>query len=85
MNNPLEISICLGSSCFSRGNNQSLEIIQQFIEKNDIEAKIDFRGCLCQGDCKNGPLLLINGTKYDQVYPITVIDILNHELSENEK
>ena len=30
-----EITICLGSSCFSRGNNKNLEIIQEYNESLD--------------------------------------------------
>ena len=36
------IYICLGSSCFSRGNNVHLEIIRQYIAENHLEAEIKF-------------------------------------------
>lgn len=72
----LEIEICMGSSCFSRGNNKSLSIIQAFIQRNQLDAKIELRGCLCQNKCNSGPLLKINGTLYQEVDPVTVADIL---------
>ena len=35
-----EIKICMGSSCFARGNNENLEIIETFIKENNLEAKM---------------------------------------------
>ena len=72
----LDIEICMGSSCFSRGNFKSLEIIQSFIEKNKLEARVNLRGCLCQDKCNSGPVMRINGTPYQEVDPVTVVDIL---------
>ena len=85
MKNKLEISICLGSSCFSRGNNESLDIILKYIKENQLESEINFQGCLCTGNCTEGPLLTINEKTYTKVDPTTVVDILNHVVSEQIK
>ena len=82
MKKKLSISICLGSSCFSRGNNENLDIILNYIKTNQLEADIDFQGCLCTGNCTEGPLLTINEKTYTKVDPTTVIDILNHVVNE---
>jgi NADH:ubiquinone oxidoreductase subunit E len=74
----LTISICMGSSCFSRGNNRSLEIIQQYIADNSLKARVELRGCLCMDKCKEGPNITIDGTTYHHVDPTTVPDILKH-------
>lgn len=80
----LDVEICMGSSCFSRGNNKSLEIIQSFIKKGNLEARIQLRGCLCQNKCNSGPVIQINGVLYKEVYPVTVVDILNEALHADD-
>ena len=46
-----QIRICLGSSCFSRGNNTNLGAIKKYLSENNLEAEIDFCGHLCEELC----------------------------------
>ena len=75
--NKIEMTICLGSSCFSRGSGKTLQVINDYIEKNQLEEKIDFRGELCSGNCKDGPNLKIAGKLYNQVDSESVTAILD--------
>ncbi|MFA8342658.1 MAG: (2Fe-2S) ferredoxin domain-containing protein [Rhodothermaceae bacterium] len=79
-NNTNTISICMGSSCFARGNRKSLEIIQDYIEQNKCEFEIELSGCLCHDKCKSGPNIEINGQLHEKVEPNTVIDLLTHSI-----
>jgi NADH:ubiquinone oxidoreductase subunit E len=56
-----EIAICMGSSCFSRGNTRHLEIIKEYLAAHGLEAHVELVGHLCEGQCKQGPNLKING------------------------
>ncbi len=85
MSDKIKISICLGSSCFSRGNKKSTEIIQEYIKRNNLSSEINFQGCLCTSNCSQGPVININDKSYYQVEPITVIDILDHVIREDTK
>lgn len=78
----IKISICLGSSCFSRGNNESKDIVMDYVRRNNLDAEIDARGCLCTGNCNEGPIVTINGEIYKNVRPNTIVDILNHIAQE---
>ena len=80
----MTIEICMGSSCFSRGNKFSLPIIQSFIKDHQIDTDIQLSGALCSGKCSKGPILIINGEVYDQVHPDSVKDLLLHVI-EREK
>lgn len=79
-----DITICLGSSCFSRGNGKNLEIVQEFIKNKGLEASINFKGQLCSENCSRGPMLIINDKSYYEVTKSKLIDILEKELSNNE-
>lgn len=56
-----EIAICMGSSCFSRGNTRHLEIIKEYLAAHGLEAQVELVGHLCEGQCKQGPNVKING------------------------
>jgi len=77
---PAEIVICLGSSCFARGNRKTLNIIQQYIKDNSLEETVKFRGNHCFGKCHNGPVVKINDKLYENVSYNDIIDILEKDL-----
>ncbi|QSH41921.1 (2Fe-2S) ferredoxin domain-containing protein [Lentisphaerota bacterium ZTH] len=75
-----KIIICMGSSCFARGNEENLKIIEQYIAENGLEAEIDLKGSCCEGQCSAGPNLNINGEMFHGVEKGTLIDLLNYKL-----
>lgn len=58
------IEICLGSSCYARGNRGSVETIKEFVEKNRLSGLVELRGKLCSNQCGTGPVIQINDKKY---------------------
>lgn len=72
------IMICMGSSCFARGNKHNLAIIQDYIRDNGIDCTLTGRGCV--GKCRLGPNLSIDGVNYERVDPETLIDLLDAKL-----
>lgn len=74
------ITVCMGSSCFSRGNSVNAGIISSFIEKHNLDASVTTKGCLCEGECKKGPNIRINDTLFSCVSPEGLEDLLAHEL-----
>lgn len=75
------ISVCMGSSCFARGNNRSLEIIRHYIEENGSGARVlSIKGNMCQGVCAKGPNITIDGHLFSGVLPENVGDILRLHL-----
>jgi len=75
-----ELTICLGSSCFARGNRKILSIIQDYIKQNNLEGKVKFKGNHCFGYCNQGPVLKIDDHIYEQVTENKIISILEREL-----
>lgn len=71
------VTICLGSSCYRRGNQAILEIVKDYLAKNNLESKVEFKGHLCTGNCTKGPNLKIDADEYHRVDENSVIEILN--------
>ncbi|MCX6891653.1 MAG: (2Fe-2S) ferredoxin domain-containing protein [Verrucomicrobiota bacterium] len=78
------IMICMGSSCFSRGNNRNIEVIQEHLAAQPLPAGVELTGHLCEGHCKAGPNVTINGKMYHEVDPIVIIGLLNHYSQQRE-
>lgn len=89
MNHRREVVICLGSSCFSRGNKLLLKIVQRYINQKGLADKVHFKGGHCFECCSEGPNLMIGGKLYHQVSEDNILNILEeglHDLiKENKK
>lgn len=72
----LEIVVCLGSSCFARGNPENLAIVEEFIGKRGLKASIHLSGQLCQDQCKRGPNLTLAGVLHHEVTPSKLRELL---------
>ena len=55
------IEICMGSSCFSRGNGENLRVIRRYVAEHQLDASVNLVGHLCQDRCSRGPHGLIDG------------------------
>jgi NADH:ubiquinone oxidoreductase subunit E len=75
-----EIKICMGSSCFSRGNRQTLQVIQQYLKEHHLERDVILKGAHCFGECNDGPLVKIGPKLYERVTSDSILDILEEEL-----
>ena len=71
MTKELNITVCLGSSCFARGNEEHLSFIEQYVRENNLEAKIDISGSRCEGN------ITINGTLYSNITREKLKEILD--------
>lgn len=78
-----EIIMCMGSACFTRGNNHSVEIVKKYLAQKNMQAKVTFKGCLCNNRCKSAPVISIDGQHFEKVLPQSVIEILDHFFLEN--
>jgi NADH:ubiquinone oxidoreductase subunit E len=81
----IEMQICLGSSCFSRGNRDVVAFIREYLKKNHLEDRIIFRGARCMDLCSNGPNLRINEKIIEGVTLTKIKDILEKEFGDINK
>lgn len=73
----ITVTVCMGSSCFSRGNSAAAEAIQRYIAEKGLQGKVAVRGCLCEGECKSGPNIRVDDTLYANVSVDMAIDIIS--------
>ena len=70
----------MGSSCFSRGNRHTLQVIQQYLSDNQLERDVILKGNHCFDQCSAGPVVKIGGRVYEHVTRDNILEILETEL-----
>jgi len=73
----IEIVICLGSSCFSRGNKKTVQLIKEYLKNHHLEDKVYFHGNHCYGNCENGPVVKIDDKEYQNITPENIIYLMD--------
>ena len=74
------ITICLGSSCFTRGNDQHLPQIQEWLGRRGLNDRVLLKGSRCEGQCLHGPNLKIDGELVSEVRGAELEAILERSL-----
>jgi len=78
-NESVEIVVCLGSSCFARGNSENLAILDEYARQHESSVTLRTTGRLCQDQCKQGPNLLLDGVYHHGVTSEQLHELL-HQL-----
>ena len=73
----IDIQICLGSSCFSRGNRNLVKVVENYLNENNLRHLVFFHGAHCFGRCEKGPLIKLNGNEYLELSEEKIISILD--------
>ena len=81
-NKELNITICLGSSCFSRGNKDVVDAIQEYLEDIGMKENTNFKGGHCFGNCAEGPVMIVNGKSFKNITPDSAILAIDSILNE---
>ena len=78
MSDKPQITICMGSSCFARGNEKTVEACESFLAESGLkdEVDVDLGASLCTGHCAEGPVVVVDGKVYTHVDPLVMRDIL---------
>lgn len=81
----LKVELCMGSSCFARGNSSNLIGLEEYIEHNGLADRIDLEGHLCLGKCSTGPHLTIGDKEYSGITdPDAVADLIREALERED-
>lgn len=82
MQNRIVIEICLGSSCFSRGNGSTLQAIQKYLKDHMLENDVVLKGNHCFSDCSKGPIVKIGNRMHEHVSGENIVDILEETFKQ---
>ncbi len=77
MENRTEVIICLGSSCFARGNRKTVKLINDYLKAHELLGMVHFHGGHCFGRCDKGPVLKIGQEFYEKLTPETINNLLD--------
>lgn len=78
----VNVTICMGSSCFARGNSRNLEAVRAWLAAHGREAEVELKGCRCGGKCGDGPNVWIGGVCHSGVTPEAVPALLAEAFGE---
>ncbi|MCC8181085.1 MAG: (2Fe-2S) ferredoxin domain-containing protein [Planctomycetes bacterium] len=84
MKQTVEVSLCMGSSCFTRGNNRLLQALEDTIKANAWEERVILTGLRCENRCGQGPNVFIDGKLHQGLDAGTLLDLLYDLLGRPE-
>ena len=56
----MTVTVCIGSSCHIKGSRQVVEQLQDLIEKNGLNDKVELAGAFCMGECQKGVCVTVD-------------------------
>jgi len=72
-----EVVICLGSSCFARGNKQLVKVVNNYLRDRNLLNEVRFHGQRCFGQCAVGPSIKLDGIMKEKLDEDRVINLLD--------
>ncbi|NTV76043.1 MAG: (2Fe-2S) ferredoxin domain-containing protein [Holophaga sp.] len=78
----IELVVCMGSACFSRGNIKALDLIQGYLREHGLEQDVQVTGTLCQDRCRQGPNVTVQGECFCGMEPKAILQILEERLGQ---
>lgn len=75
----MKVTVCIGSSCHIKGSRQVVEQLQDLINKNGLNDKVELAGAFCMGECQKGVCTKIDNVIYS-VTPATAEEFFNTEI-----
>jgi NADH:ubiquinone oxidoreductase subunit E len=80
-----EIVICMGSSCFSRGNRKNLEVIERFLAEHGLADQVILSGSRCEDQCCSGPNIKVDDRIHGGVDEAALTTLLNRQLAADRE
>ncbi|ROR26376.1 thioredoxin-like protein [Mobilisporobacter senegalensis] len=63
----MTITICIGSSCHLKGSREVIRNLEELVERNGLQNKVEMEGSFCLNQCVKGVCVKIE----DQIYSVT--------------
>ncbi|MGH0054380.1 MAG: (2Fe-2S) ferredoxin domain-containing protein [Sphaerochaetaceae bacterium] len=79
------VELCMGSSCFARGNSQTLVALESFLQESGLTDRVELVGHLCMGACSKGPNIRIAEKTYQGLAAQDVLQLVKKELEQQRE
>lgn len=80
----LTVSVCMGSSCYPRGNRRILQQLKEMVIAEHLENQVQLSGHLCTGRCAEGPVVIINDVEYTHANEFSIAELIKMKLREQQ-
>ena len=57
----MDITVCIGSSCHLKGSREIVKKLQELLEKESLQDKVELNGSFCMGQCVKGVCVKLDG------------------------
>ncbi len=78
----LEISVCVGTSCFVRGSQALLQALIHHIEQNGLDDLVEVKATFCMERCGKGPNVKIGATVIEHCTLEKALEVLSDSLAQ---
>ena len=75
----MKVTVCIGSSCHIKGSRQVVEHLQNRIQENGLDDKVNLSGTFCMGNCQQGVCVTVDD-EFHSVTPDTVEDFFDNNI-----
>lgn len=75
----MRVTVCIGSSCHVKGSRQVVDQLQQLIDENKLEDKVELAGAFCFGKCQQGVCVNVD-EEFHSVTPEGTVDFFNEHI-----
>lgn len=78
----LVIQVCVGSSCFLKGSNDIVQLLEKKIADLHLEDEVVLSGSFCTGKCNRiGVTIAVNDVIYTGITPMTFNEFWNDKVA----
>jgi NADH-quinone oxidoreductase subunit G len=82
---PVEVSVCVGTSCFLKGSQGILSSMTEKIGQEDWKNRVDLKATFCSENCSHGPTVTVGDRKIHKATFEAVIEEVETQLGICEK
>ena len=75
----MKVTVCIGSSCHIKGSRQVVEQLQNLINENNLDDKVELSGTFCLGECQHGVCVTVD-EEFHSVTPENVNEFFENEI-----
>lgn len=77
---PVEVSVCVGTSCFLRGSQEILASMGEKIEQEHWNGRINLKATFCSESCSHGPTVTVGDNKIYKANMDMVVEEVEKQL-----